>query len=38
VLKAFYEPRASEEHLSRSPRFWTLQRIPYFLFMRWQKP
>jgi SAM-dependent methyltransferase len=37
ALRAFHEPCASDAHLGRSARFWTLRRIPYFLFMHWQK-
>lgn len=38
VLQAIHEPRASDAQVQRSARLWTLQRIPYFLFMHWQKP
>lgn len=36
-LRSFHEPTASDAHLQRSSRLWTLQRVPYFLFMGWQK-
>jgi ubiquinone/menaquinone biosynthesis C-methylase UbiE len=38
VLRAFHEPDATAEEQQRSKRFAKLSRIPYFLFMRWQKP
>lgn len=38
VLRAFHEPSASDAHLRRSSRFWTRQRVSYFLFIQWQKP
>lgn len=37
VLREFREPTATEEDLEKSVRFWKLKRIPYFLFMRWEK-
>jgi SAM-dependent methyltransferase len=37
LLREFREPCASDEDLAKSHRFWKLQRIPYFLFMRWSK-
>jgi 2-polyprenyl-3-methyl-5-hydroxy-6-metoxy-1,4-benzoquinol methylase len=37
VLRVFQEPMATEEDLLASPRFAPMTRIPYFLFMRWQK-
>ena len=37
ALRAFQEPMATEEDLRASPRFWPMTRVPYFLFMRWQK-
>ena len=37
VLREFHEPSVTEEDLKASPRFEHLTRIPYFLFMRWQK-
>jgi 2-polyprenyl-3-methyl-5-hydroxy-6-metoxy-1,4-benzoquinol methylase len=37
-LRELREPTATEEELSRSARFEHLTRIPYFLFMHWQKP
>ena len=38
ILREFHEPSVTEEELKRSPRFEYVRRIPYFLFMRWQKP
>lgn len=38
ALRAFQEPSATEEDLKRSARFEHMTRVPYFLFMRWQKP
>lgn len=38
VLREFHEPSVTEKDLKSSPRFERLRRIPYFLFMRWQKP
>lgn len=37
ALRAFQEPTPTEEELRMSARFGTMTRIPYFLFMRWQK-
>ena len=37
VLREFHEPSASDDDLKKSPRFWKLKRVPYFLFMRWAK-
>ena len=37
VLREFQEPRATDEDLKASERFEHMTRIPYFLFMRWQK-
>jgi 2-polyprenyl-3-methyl-5-hydroxy-6-metoxy-1,4-benzoquinol methylase len=37
VLEAFQEPMATDEDLKASARFERMTRIPYFLFMRWQK-
>ncbi|HEY0565817.1 MAG TPA: class I SAM-dependent methyltransferase [Terriglobales bacterium] len=36
-LRQFIEPTATDSDLLKSRRFWKLQRIPYFLFMRWTK-
>ena len=36
-LRAFCEPSATAEEVARSRRFKKLERIPYFLFMRWLK-
>ena len=38
VLRDFLEPTATAEDLRKSVRFEHLTRVPYFLFMRWQKP
>jgi len=38
VLREFVEGSVTEEELTRSRRFRKLERIPYFLFMRWGKP
>lgn len=38
LLRAFHEPGASEEQVRASPRLARLNRIPYFLFMTWEKP
>jgi ubiquinone/menaquinone biosynthesis C-methylase UbiE len=37
VLREFREPTATQEDLKKSARFVHLTRVPYFLFMRWQK-
>jgi SAM-dependent methyltransferase len=37
-LRAFHEPGASAEQVRTSPRLERLNRIPYFLFMTWEKP
>ena len=37
-LREFREPSVTPEELQHSHRFRKLARIPYFLFMRWQKP
>lgn len=37
VLREFREPAASEADLKKSARFAKITRIPYFLFMRWQR-
>ena len=37
VLRELREPTVSDEEIRKSPRFWKLQRIPYFLFLRWSK-
>jgi ubiquinone/menaquinone biosynthesis C-methylase UbiE len=36
-LKEFLEPMATEEEVGQSARFEHMTRIPYFLFMRWQR-
>jgi hypothetical protein len=38
ALREFGEPMATEEEVRQSSRFEHMTRIPYFLFMRWQKP
>jgi 2-polyprenyl-3-methyl-5-hydroxy-6-metoxy-1,4-benzoquinol methylase len=38
VLRAFHEPTATVEQVAKSARLARLARIPYFLFMRWEKP
>lgn len=38
VLREFCEPSVTDDELKQSRRFLKLARIPYFLFMRWQKP
>jgi ubiquinone/menaquinone biosynthesis C-methylase UbiE len=38
VLRELQEPMATEEDLRASARFEYMTRIPYFMFMRWQKP
>lgn len=37
ALRAFQEPMATDEDLRASARFEPMTRVPYFLFMRWQK-
>jgi SAM-dependent methyltransferase len=37
ILRAFREPGASAEQIRTSPRLERLNRIPYFLFMTWEK-
>ena len=38
VLREFQEPMATEADLRASQRFEPMTRVPYFLFMRWEKP
>jgi ubiquinone/menaquinone biosynthesis C-methylase UbiE len=38
LLREFREPSVTDDELERSRRFRKLARIPYFLFLRWQKP
>jgi 2-polyprenyl-3-methyl-5-hydroxy-6-metoxy-1,4-benzoquinol methylase len=38
ALCALHEPAATAEQIAKSPRLERLARIPYFLFMRWEKP
>jgi 2-polyprenyl-3-methyl-5-hydroxy-6-metoxy-1,4-benzoquinol methylase len=37
VLRAFQEPMATDADLRASARFEPMTRVPYFLFMRWEK-
>jgi hypothetical protein len=37
LLREFNEPSVTDEELQHSHRFRKLARIPYFLFMRWEK-
>jgi ubiquinone/menaquinone biosynthesis C-methylase UbiE len=37
ALREFQEPMTTDEDLKASPRFGFMTRIPYFLFMRWEK-
>jgi SAM-dependent methyltransferase len=37
ILRSFQEPGASAEKMRSSPRLERLNRIPYFLFMTWEK-
>ena len=37
VLRVFQEPMTTEEDLKASQRFEGMTRVPYFLFMRWEK-
>jgi 2-polyprenyl-3-methyl-5-hydroxy-6-metoxy-1,4-benzoquinol methylase len=37
TLREFQEPMTTEEERKVSPRFEPMTRVPYFLFMRWQK-
>ena len=38
VLRVFQEPMTTEDDLKASARFAGMTRVPYFLFMRWEKP
>jgi len=38
LLRDFREPNPTAEELEKSPRFERLTRIPYFLFLHWEKP
>jgi 2-polyprenyl-3-methyl-5-hydroxy-6-metoxy-1,4-benzoquinol methylase len=38
TLRALLEPCATEEEVAKSARFEKLTRVPYFLFLRWEKP
>jgi 2-polyprenyl-3-methyl-5-hydroxy-6-metoxy-1,4-benzoquinol methylase len=38
VLRVIQEPMATDEDLRASARFEPMTRVPYFLFMRWEKP
>jgi ubiquinone/menaquinone biosynthesis C-methylase UbiE len=37
ILRAFLEPEATEQEQAKSSRFAKMSRIPYFIFMRWEK-
>ncbi len=37
ALRQFVEPGVTDEELAKSKRFRKLARIPYFLFLRWEK-
>ena len=37
VLRVFQEPMTTDEELQASVRFESMTRVPYFLFMRWEK-
>ena len=37
VLRNFQEPMTTDEELKASARFEHMKRIPYFVFMRWEK-
>lgn len=38
ALREFQEPMASDEEVRAVPKFSYMARVPYFLFMRWEKP
>ena len=38
VLREFLEPMATEEDIRAVPKFIYMTRVPYFVFMRWEKP
>jgi SAM-dependent methyltransferase len=38
VLRDFREPTVAPEQIRRSPRMAKINRVPYFLFMTWQRP
>ena len=38
TLRVFQEPMTTNDELRASGRFESMTRVPYFLFMRWQKP
>ena len=38
TLREFYEPKATDADVRAVPKFEPMTRVPYFLFMRWQKP
>ena len=38
VLRVFQEPMATDDDLRAEEKFSHMTRVPYFLFMRWQKP
>jgi 2-polyprenyl-3-methyl-5-hydroxy-6-metoxy-1,4-benzoquinol methylase len=37
ILRDFREPQATEDDVKKSRRFTKITRVPYFLFLRWQK-
>jgi 2-polyprenyl-3-methyl-5-hydroxy-6-metoxy-1,4-benzoquinol methylase len=37
VLRAFQEPMTTDAELKASERFWPMRRVPYFVFMRWER-
>jgi len=37
VLRGFHEPSVTDDELKQSRRFRKLARVPYFLFLRWEK-
>jgi 2-polyprenyl-3-methyl-5-hydroxy-6-metoxy-1,4-benzoquinol methylase len=38
LLREFHEPMATEADVRAVEKFLPMRRVPYFLFMRWQKP
>jgi 2-polyprenyl-3-methyl-5-hydroxy-6-metoxy-1,4-benzoquinol methylase len=38
LLREFQEPMATEAEIRAAAKFLPMTRVPYFLFMRWQKP
>jgi len=37
VLREFQEPMTTDAELKASERFWPMRRVPYFVFMRWER-